>query len=59
MEKAIYNFKKSDADSDIKRKEYLINITKYKYHTNQEFKDKMKIDSKTRYNKLIEAYKTI
>ncbi len=59
MEKPIYNFKKGDVNFDEKRKQYLIDLTKYKYHTNNEFKEKMKNTSKNRYNKLIEAYKSI
>jgi hypothetical protein len=59
MEKPIYNFKKGDVEYEEKRKQYLIDLTKYKYHTNKEFKEKMKNTSKNRYNKLVEAYKSI
>ena len=31
MEKPIYDFKKGDFDYDVKRKHYLIDLTKYKY----------------------------
>ena len=59
MEKPVYDFKKGDIDYDVKRKQYLIDLTKYKYHTNKEFQEKMKHTSKNRYYKLIEAYKSI
>lgn len=57
MDKPIYDFKKGDDDYDEKRKQYLINLTKYKYLNNEEFKTKMKNSSKNRYEKLKEAYK--
>ena len=50
MEKPIYDFKKGDIDYDDKRKQYLINLNKYKYHNSEEFKIKvnkiLKIDMK-------------
>ena len=56
MEKPIYDFKKGDVDYDDKRKQYLINLNKYKYHNSEEFKNKIKQNSKNRYEKLKEAY---
>jgi len=56
MDKPIYNFKKSDVDYEEKKKQYLINLTKYKYYNDEIFRNNMKTNSQNRYNKLKKAY---
>ena len=56
MDKPIYNFKKSDVDYEEKKKQYLINLTKYKYYNDEIFRNNMKTNSQNRYNKLKKAF---
>ena len=59
MEKPKYNFTINDPNYEEKRKQYLIDLNKYKYHTNKKFRDTVKKTSNERYQLLKEALNLI
>ena len=51
-----YKYKKDDPDYARTRHQYLINLTKEKYKNNEEFRERMKLNSKIYYQKLKEGF---
>ena len=47
-----YRYKKDDPDYAKNRHQHLINLTKERYKNNEEFREKMKLNSKLYYQKL-------
>ena len=51
-----YRYKKDDPDYAKNRHQHLINLTKERYKNNEEFREKMKLNSKLYYQKLKEGF---
>ena len=51
-----YRYKKDDPDYARNRHLHLINLTKERYKNNEEFREKMKLNSKLYYQKLKEGF---
>ena len=54
-----YRYKKDNPDYAKNRHQHHINLTKERYKNNEEFREKMKLNSKLYYQKLKEGFKSV